>query len=92
MESGLILKIHIGHDHGEDAAKQDDDQVSYNSEPRNTQFLCLDCLAADIPTTREKLEALIQWFYRTGVCTLFVLSEDGKEDTCDGKEPGSSDF
>lgn len=57
-----------------------------------TQFLCLDCLAADIPTTREKLEALIQWFYRTGVCTLFVRSEDGKEDTGDGKEPGSSDF
>lgn len=41
-----------------------------------TQFLCLNCLAEDISTTREKLEALIQWFYRTGVCTLFVRSEE----------------
>lgn len=50
-----------------------------------TEFLCLNCLAADIPTTREKLEALIQWFYRTGVCTLFVRAEaEGEEDTSEG--------
>lgn len=36
------------------------------------QFLCLDCLAADIPTSKDKLESLIAWFHRTGVCTLFV--------------------
>lgn len=35
-------------------------------------YLCLDCLAAELSTTREKLEELIEYFYRTGICTLFV--------------------
>lgn len=48
-----------------------------------TQYLCLDCLASDIPTTRGKLESLIQWFYRTGVCTLFVRSEKESEKEVD---------
>ena len=36
------------------------------------EFLCLDCQAARYGTTREKLEQLIDYFHRTGICTLFV--------------------
>lgn len=47
-----------------------------------TEYLCLDCMAAGMATTRERLEALIQWFYRSGVCTLFVRSTaEDEEDT-----------
>lgn len=35
-------------------------------------YLCLDCLAEDCGAPREKLEGLIAWFHRTGVCALFV--------------------
>ena len=35
-------------------------------------YLCLDCLAEELSTTREKLTGLIQYFYETGICTLFV--------------------
>ena len=40
------------------------------------QFLCLDCLAANLSTPREKLEALIAWFHKTGVCSLFAKTQD----------------
>lgn len=36
------------------------------------EFLCLDCLAVDCSTTREKLEQLIAYFHRTGLCSLFA--------------------
>lgn len=36
-----------------------------------TEFLCLDCLAVDLNTTREKLEALIDYYRKSGHCTLF---------------------
>lgn len=36
-----------------------------------TSFLCLDCLAADLNTTRDKLEALIDYYRKSGQCTLF---------------------
>ena len=39
------------------------------------EFLCLDCLAAYCSTTREKLEALIAYYHRTGICSLFVKWE-----------------
>lgn len=35
-------------------------------------YLCLDCLAEELSTTREKLEGLIEYYYRTGICSLFV--------------------
>lgn len=41
-----------------------------------TEYLCLNCLAADLSTTREKLEGLIAYFHRTGICGLFVKDED----------------
>lgn len=36
------------------------------------EFLCIDCLAADCSTTREKLEKLVAFFHKTGTCSLFV--------------------
>ena len=36
------------------------------------EFLCLDCLAEDCGTTRGKLQQLIDYFHRTGICSLFV--------------------
>ncbi len=39
------------------------------------EYLCLDCLAADCSTTREKLETLIAYYHRTGICTLFAKWE-----------------
>lgn len=40
------------------------------------QFLCLDCLAKNCSTTRSRLEDMIAYFHRTGICTLFVKYED----------------
>ena len=39
------------------------------------EFLCLDCQAADCGATREKLERLIDYFHRTGICSLFAKYE-----------------
>lgn len=36
------------------------------------EFFCLDCQAADYGSTREKLERLIDYFHRTGICSLFA--------------------
>lgn len=36
------------------------------------EYLCLDCLAAEMSVKREKLEKLIQYYYESGTCTLFV--------------------
>ncbi len=41
-------------------------------------YLCLDCLAGECSATREKLEALIAFYHRTGICTLFAKYEDGE--------------
>lgn len=38
-------------------------------------FFCLDCLAEECSTTRERLEQLISFYHRTGICTLFVKYE-----------------
>ena len=35
-------------------------------------FLCLDCQAAEYGIEREKLEQLIDYFHRTGICALFA--------------------
>ncbi|MCI6004432.1 MAG: hypothetical protein SOY73_16880 [Blautia sp.] len=32
------------------------------------KFLCLDCFAAELSTTREKLEDLIEHLYQMGTC------------------------
>ena len=42
------------------------------------EFWCLDCLAAECSTTREKLERLIAFYHRTGICTLFVKYEQSE--------------
>jgi hypothetical protein len=39
------------------------------------QYLCLDCMASGLSEPREKLEKLIQYFHRTGICTLFAKYE-----------------
>jgi hypothetical protein len=36
-----------------------------------TDFLCLDCLAEYLGTTRQYLEALIDYYYQSGTCALF---------------------
>lgn len=38
-------------------------------------FLCLDCQAVDYGATRDKLERLIDYFHRTGICSLFAKYE-----------------
>lgn len=37
-----------------------------------SQYLCLDCLASNLDTTRDALEQLITYFHQTGICTLFA--------------------
>ena len=36
------------------------------------EFLCMDCLAIKLGTTRESIEQLIEYYRSTGKCTLFV--------------------
>lgn len=43
------------------------------------QYLCLDCLAANLATTSDKLEQLITYFHQTGICTLFAKWDDDIE-------------
>ena len=42
-----------------------------------SQFLCLDCLAKECSATRNDLEELIDYFHKTGVCSLFVKDSEG---------------
>lgn len=37
-----------------------------------THYFCLDCLAAAYSTTRRQLQELIDYYHRTGECTLFA--------------------
>jgi hypothetical protein len=37
-----------------------------------TEYLCMDCLAAELRTTRGKLQSLIEYYHRTGICSLFA--------------------
>lgn len=37
-----------------------------------SEFLCIDCLAEKLSTTREEIERLIEYYRSTGKCTLFV--------------------
>lgn len=36
------------------------------------EYLCLDCLSEELCTSREKLERLIAYYHRTGICCLFA--------------------
>jgi hypothetical protein len=38
-------------------------------------FLCLDCLSAELNTTPSKLQSLIDYYHRTGICCLFAKNE-----------------
>lgn len=40
-----------------------------------SQFLCLNCLASNLDTTRDKLNQLIIYYHRTGICSLFAKWE-----------------
>ena len=40
-----------------------------------TEYLCLDCLAGEMRTRREKLQSLIDYYHRTGFCCLFAKTE-----------------
>lgn len=40
-----------------------------------TEYLCLDCLARELTTSRERLEGLIYYYHRTGLCCLFAKVE-----------------
>ena len=40
-----------------------------------TEYLCLDCLARECSTSREKLQGLIDYYHRTGLCCLFAKVE-----------------
>lgn len=35
------------------------------------EFLCIDCLAEDFGTKREYIEDLIDYYRKSGQCTLF---------------------
>lgn len=50
-----------------------DDMALYRKLVLRTaeEFLCLDCLAEDLRTTRAQLEALIDYYRKSGQCTLF---------------------
>ena len=37
-----------------------------------TEYLCMDCLAVELRTSREKLQMLIDYYHRTGICSLFA--------------------
>lgn len=37
-----------------------------------TEYLCLDCLAGEMRTGRERLQSLINYYRRTGTCCLFT--------------------
>ncbi len=39
---------------------------------RAEEFLCMDCLAADCSTTRDRLEDLAAYYHKTGLCSLFA--------------------
>ena len=39
------------------------------------EYLCLDCLARQLTTSRSKLQSLIDYYHRTGICTLFAKTE-----------------
>lgn len=40
-----------------------------------TEFLCLDCLAGEMRTSRERLQSVIDYYHRTGICCLFAKVE-----------------
>lgn len=40
-----------------------------------SEYLCLGCLADDLRTTPQKLQAQIDWYHRMGVCSLFAKTE-----------------
>lgn len=38
-------------------------------------YLCLDCLAEALSVERSKLDELIDYYHRTGICCLFEKYE-----------------
>lgn len=44
-----------------------------------TEYFCLDCLAQHCSATRAQLQSLIDYYHRTGVCTLFVRQTPPEE-------------
>ncbi|MCR4580719.1 MAG: hypothetical protein K5681_10280 [Treponema sp.] len=36
-----------------------------------TEFLCMDCLAQDFKCSRQDIEKLIDYYRKSGMCTLF---------------------
>lgn len=36
-----------------------------------SEFLCMDCLAEDFKCTRQDIEKLIDYYRKSGQCTLF---------------------
>ncbi|MBS7369648.1 MAG: hypothetical protein KIG62_05820 [Oscillospiraceae bacterium] len=50
------------------------DEIAINQKliSRNVrEFYCIDCLAAYYKTTREAIQARIDYYRRSGECTLF---------------------
>lgn len=41
-----------------------------------TEYLCLDCLARELSFSRDRLQKLIDYYHRTGLCCLFAKTED----------------
>ena len=35
------------------------------------EYLCMDCLAKHFDVGREKLERIVAYYHRTGLCSLF---------------------
>lgn len=43
------------------------------------EYLCIDCLAGDFKVPRKKLEDMIAFYHRTGICCLFPKYEGNTE-------------
>lgn len=40
------------------------------------RFLCMDCMASDYSVPRKKLEDIVDFYHRTGLCCLFPKYEE----------------
>ena len=40
------------------------------------EFCCLECLGRKLAISKDKLEELIAYYHRTGICSLFAKWDD----------------
>ncbi len=42
------------------------------------EYMCISCLAEDLGIPRQKLDELVDYYHRTGICCLFPKYEQVK--------------